>query len=123
MSDTNFLIEAAPDFPDFPDFPRLRGSQGKCLSKKMFAELLILLKSQETFEQKVESVKEMFNFDPDAKRPVRKSVYNKDAIDRYRDKKKAEGVSTYVSSGNKSSYLKKKAAQAVQAAASDLKLT
>lgn len=79
------------------------------LTKQKYQELCQVLEStvnnKECIQQLLLALKQVLDFDPDA------STYTKEQAERikaYRNKKKEEGVSTYVSSGAKSAYHKRK---------------
>jgi len=94
--------------------PRVSKSIGRSMSKSTYSELLCIIarlttsQSQESQENMEREIQELFNFDPIATN----SVYNKEATYRYRKKKSEQGISTYVSSGKKSSDQKKRLARA-----------
>jgi len=52
------------------------GSQGRSLSKRMFAELMLIVKSEDGVDEKESKIKELFNFDPELKRKTNYKGYN-----------------------------------------------
>lgn len=88
------------------------------MSKTSYHKILAELQTYGMLESDVERfgnfIQTLFNFNPESKYPKSKNRYHGytekhlEAVQRYRAKKKEEGVSTYVSSGVKNSYYKKK---------------
>ena len=78
------------------------------LTKTRYEEICVQLNDIDPeIKQKVlQKICEVLSFDPN------KSSYSeaqKECIQKYRERKKLQGISTYVSSGNKKCYEKKKA--------------
>jgi hypothetical protein len=78
------------------------------LTKERYEEIRVRFTNidSEMKDKFLKELCEVLSFDPD------KSSYNeaqKECIKKYRDRKKLEGISTYISSGNKKCYEKKKA--------------
>lgn len=92
---------------------------GRCMCKSSYNKLLTKLKDYNLDDGAIteigEYIQDLFSFDPDGKYENRYKGYsekNLESIRRYREKKKLEGINTYISSGKKASYEKKKAEKA-----------
>lgn len=84
---------------------------GRFMNKKNYHAMLKRLEDlnvpTDVIDDFALNVQEIFAFDPN--RVVKRyNEKNLEAVRRYRERLKAEGVSTYISSGKKSSYDKKK---------------
>lgn len=74
-------------------------------TKKRYNELMDFVRSRTTSDTAEEidaKIKALFDFDPN------KSTYDKDKKKAYKEKKKAEGISTYITSGAKTAYYRNK---------------
>lgn len=89
-------------------------SSASTLSKKRYEEfgkgLLEILDDQEKVESALKLLRDIMKFDPEACTYTPEQAKK---IKAYREKKKEEGISVYVSSGCKASYEKKKMLKAI----------
>lgn len=84
-------------------------SQTRVITRKRLDEIGELLKthlkSEDELEGVLKGIASIFNFDPT------KSTYDENrrrVTQEYRDRKKAEGITTYITSGGKVAYQKRK---------------
>ncbi len=88
------------------------------MSKTRFAQIERAVKecinNEDVSQQLIDKIKDIMKFDPEMKRPSHGTYDDKkyNQIKEYRERKKTEGISTYVSSGRKASYYKGKSIEA-----------